>query len=159
MVERIMDTKLGVRYIEHIMSLIPHRYPMLLVDRILEITPNQGAVALKNVTINEPYFNGHFPGKPIMPGVLIIEALAQAAAAFVAAEFAEDDDRQKLIYFMSIESARFRKPVVPGDSLYLHVALIKRRGSIWKIKGEARVNSERVADAEFTAMTVDNKAE
>lgn len=149
--------KSAVMDIEQIMKLIPHRYPLLLVDRILEIIPNQSAVALKNVTMNEPHFNGHFPGKPIMPGVLIVEAMAQAAAAFVAAEFTKSDAIQKLIYFMSIESARFRKPVVPGDALYLYVSLIKRRGNIWKIKGEARVGADKVADAEFTAMTVDNE--
>lgn len=146
-----------VTTIEDIMQMIPHRYPMLLVDRIIEVVPNESAVALKNVTINEPYFMGHFPGKPIMPGVLIVEAMAQAAAAFVGAENAGNDLTQKLTYFMSIESARFRKPVVPGDSMYLHVSLLKRRGNIWKVKGEAKVEGVTVADAEFTAMTVEGK--
>ena len=110
------------------MKILPHRYPMLLVDRIIEVTPNESAIALKNVTINESQFMGHFPGKPIMPGVLIIEAMAQAAASFVGA--GEENPEEKLVYFMSIESARFRKPVVPGDSMYLHVSLIKRRGNV-----------------------------
>lgn len=140
--------------IEEIMNIIPHRYPMLLVDRILHVVPNESAVALKNVTINEPYFMGHFPGKPIMPGVLIIEAMAQAAAAFVGVDNV-DKHIKYLTYFMSIESARFRKPVVPGDTMHLHVALIKRRGNVWKIKGEAKVEGVTVAEAEFTAMTVE----
>jgi 3-hydroxyacyl-[acyl-carrier-protein] dehydratase len=139
--------------IEHIMKILPHRYPMLLVDRIIEVTPNESAIALKNVTINESQFMGHFPGKPIMPGVLIIEAMAQAAASFVGA--GEENPEEKLVYFMSIESARFRKPVVPGDSMYLHVSLIKRRGNVWKVKGEAKVDGMIVADSEFTAMTVE----
>lgn len=139
--------------IEHIMKILPHRYPMLLVDRIIEVTPNESAVALKNVTINEGHFMGHFPGKPIMPGVLIIEAMAQAAAAFVGA--GQEKEEENLVYFMSIESARFRKPVVPGDTMYLHVSLVKRRGNVWRVKGEAKVNGMIVADSEFTAMTAE----
>lgn len=149
------DKNKKIGSIESIMQILPHKYPMLLVDRIIEVIPNESAIALKNVTINESYFMGHFPGKPIMPGVLIIEAMAQAAAAFVGAE--ENGSSEKLTYFMSIESARFRKPVVPGDSMYLHVALIKRRGNVWKVRGEAKVDGAVVADAEFTAMTVEKK--
>jgi len=146
-----------IKTVEDIMQMIPHRYPMLLVDRILEVVPNESAIALKNVTINEPYFMGHFPGKAIMPGVLIVEAMAQAAAAFVGAEDSGNEVVKKLTYFMSIESARFRKPVVPGDSMHLHVSLLKRRGNVWKVKGEAKVEGITVADAEFTAMTVEVK--
>jgi 3-hydroxyacyl-[acyl-carrier-protein] dehydratase len=141
--------------IDNIMKMIPHRYPMLLVDRVLEFVPNESAIALKNVTINEPYFPGHFPEKPIMPGVLIVEAMAQAAAAFVGAD--HSSHKKNLTYLMSIESARFRKPVTPGDSMYLHVSLLKRRGNVWKIKGIAKVEDIIVAEAEFTAMTVNQE--
>lgn len=147
------ETKYVQGSIEHIMKILPHKYPMLLVDRIIEVIPNESAIALKNVTINEAHFMGHFPGKPIMPGVLIIEAMAQAAAAFVGAGQEKEEDN--LVYFMSIESARFRKPVVPGDSMYLHVSLVKRRGNVWKVKGEAKVDGIIVADSEFTAMTAE----
>jgi 3-hydroxyacyl-[acyl-carrier-protein] dehydratase len=139
--------------IEKIMDMIPHRYPILLLDRMMEVGDNF-AIGLKNVTINEDYFNGHFPGKPIMPGVLIIEALAQTAAAFVVLKLEAENDK-KLVYFMSIENAHFRKPVTPGDTLHLHVEVIKNRGSVWKMKGEAKVDGERVADAVFSAMVVD----
>lgn len=142
--------------VEKIMDVLPHRYPLLLVDRIIEMHPGEGAIALKNVTINEDFFNGHFPGKPIMPGVLIIEAMAQASAAFVVITN-ELCTKQKLVYFMSIDEAHFRKPVVPGDSLYLHIQKIKSRGNVWKMKGEAKVEGVRVADAVFTAMIVDKE--
>lgn len=138
--------------IEQIISIIPHRFPMLLVDRMIEVT-EETAIALKNVTINEEFFNGHFPGRPIMPGVLIIESMAQAAAIFAVKNIV--DAANKLVYFMSIEEAHFRKPVIPGDSMYLHIQKIRRRGNVWKLKGEARVNGERVADAVFSAMVID----
>jgi 3-hydroxyacyl-[acyl-carrier-protein] dehydratase len=140
--------------INGIMKLLPHRYPMLLVDRILEITPDNGVVALKNVTINEDFFNGHFPGHPVMPGVLIIEAMAQAAGIFVMANSKDIDPDKFVVYFMSIEEAQFRKPVVPGDALHLHIEKIKNRGAVWKMKGEARVNGQRVANAIFSAMII-----
>jgi 3-hydroxyacyl-[acyl-carrier-protein] dehydratase len=139
--------------VDKIMEIIPHRYPLLLVDRILEMHPDQGAVAIKNVTINEDFFNGHFPGKPIMPGVLIIEAMAQASAAFVVLSMGMSTEN-KLVYFMSIDGAHFRKPVIPGDTLYLHIQKIKSRGNVWKMKGEAKVDGQRVADAVFSAMVV-----
>ncbi len=142
--------------IEKIMEIIPHRYPLLLVDRIVEMHPDEGAVALKNVTINEDFFNGHFPGKPIMPGVLIIEAMAQASAAFVIITMGVATEG-KLVYFMSIDEAHFRKPVVPGDTLYLHIQKIRSRGNVWKMKGEARVDGIRVANAVFSAMVVDKE--
>lgn len=145
--------------ITEIMKLLPHRYPLLLIDRVLDVTPDKGIVALKNVTINEDFFNGHFPNHPIMPGVLIIEAMAQAAAIFVIHNMKEEEVFNKLVYFMSIEEAQFRKPVVPGDALHLHVEKIKNRANVWKLKGEARVNGERVANSIFSAMIIDkNKA-
>lgn len=147
-----MDKVKSERSIEEIMSSIPHRYPMLLIDRVLEVKPNESAVVLKNVTMNEAYFMGHFPNKPIMPGVLIVEAMAQAAATFV--ESNANSENKNLVYFMSIESAKFRKPVTPGDSMYLYVDLIKRRGNVWKIKGVAKVSGLVVAESEFTAMSV-----
>ena len=140
--------------IEKIMGLIPHRYPLLLIDRIISISEDQGAIALKNVTINDNFFNGHFPGKPIMPGVLIVEAMAQASAAFIVMS-TDVSTKGKMVYFMSIEEAHFRKPVIPGDSLYLHIQKIKNRAKVWKMKGEAKVDGVRVADAIFTAMFVD----
>jgi 3-hydroxyacyl-[acyl-carrier-protein] dehydratase len=141
--------------IQDIKKIIPHRYPFLLLDRIVEFEVNKRIVALKNVTINEEFFNGHFPEKPVMPGVLIIEAMAQAAAVF-AAKSVGDDSENKIIYFMSIEKAHFRKPVEPGDALYLHIEQIQARSNVWKMSGEARVEDVKVADAVFSAMLVKN---
>lgn len=139
--------------IEEIIGMIPHRYPMLLVDRVLEISEN-GLVALKNVTINEPFFNGHFPGKPIMPGVLIVEAMAQASALFTIKHLG-DSAKGKLVYFMSIDEAKFRKPVVPGDSLHIHVEKVQNRGPVWKFACEGKVAGAKVAEATVTAMIAD----
>jgi 3-hydroxyacyl-[acyl-carrier-protein] dehydratase len=141
--------------VEDIINLIPHRFPMLLVDRILELN-EEGAVAIKNVTINEDFFNGHFPGQPIMPGVLIVESMAQAAAVYAVSMM--EDASHKLVYFMTINEAHFRKPVRPGDTLHLHITKVKQRGNIWKMKGEAKVGGERVADALFSAMVVDKES-
>lgn len=141
--------------IMEIMPLIPHRYPFLLVDRVLEVEPGERIVALKNVTINEPFFPGHFPAKPVMPGVLIVEAMAQASALMVAKLYTVEEMQQKIVYFMSIEEAKFRKPVTPGDSLHLHVSKLQSRGSVWKCTGEARVDGQKVAEACFSAMIVD----
>jgi 3-hydroxyacyl-[acyl-carrier-protein] dehydratase len=138
-----------------IMELIPHRYPMLLIDRVEEVKLDESAVGIKNVTINEHFFQGHFPARPVMPGVLIIEAMAQTAAVLAAKTIGEDA-KGKLVYFMSIESAKFRKPVVPGDVLKLHVS--KLRGGnrrVWKLTGEAQVNRVKVSEAELTAMIAD----
>jgi 3-hydroxyacyl-[acyl-carrier-protein] dehydratase len=146
-----MEPKLDIKAI---LNLLPHRYPMLLVDRVVEIT-EKSIVGLKNVSINEDFFNGHFPGHPIMPGVLIIEAMAQAAGLFMVNSCPEVDRSKKLVYFMTIEEAHFRKPVVPGDALYLHIEQVKQKGNVWKMKGEARVNDKRVANALFSAMMVD----
>lgn len=141
--------------IKRIMEMIPHRYPFLLVDRMIEVVPDVRATGLKNVTMNEPQFMGHFPGTPIMPGVLIIEAMAQTAAILVV-QTVGDSIAGKLVYFMSIEDGKFRKPVVPGDALHIHVEKIKSRGNVWKFKGEAKVGGELCAEAIVTAMIVDD---
>ncbi len=133
-----------------IINLIPHRYPFLLVDRIENIVPGEKATGYKNVTVNEPFFQGHFPNYPIMPGVLIIEALAQTAGALVCHSLQLKN--QNRVYFMSIEEARFRKPVTPGDVLELRVQKIQNRKIIWKFKGEALVNGIVHAEATYTAM-------
>lgn len=140
--------------IENIIKMIPHRYPILLVDRIIEFEADVRAVGLKNVTFNEPHFQGHFPDKPIMPGVLIIEALAQTAAVFVV-ETLGNEARDKLVYFMSIDNAKFRKPVVPGDSLHLEVNKISNKRGAWKFAAEARVEGKKVAEATIMAMIMD----
>lgn len=134
-----------------LMQLLPHRYPMLMIDRLVDIKAGESAVAIKNVTINEPYFAGHFPQKPVMPGVLIIEAMAQAAAAFTA--YTENIDVEgKIVLFMGVDKARFRRPVVPGDQLLVHVKTVQRRPPVWRFEGEATVAGQKVADATFAAM-------
>lgn len=138
-----------------IMELIPHRYPFLMIDRVEDIRLDVSAVGVKNVTINEPFFQGHFPERPIMPGVLIVEAMAQTAAVLVV-ETLERAAAGKLVYFMTIDMARFRKPVVPGDTLRILVSKLRNRRNVWKFRGEARVGSKLVADATFSAMIVDN---
>jgi len=134
-----------------ILSLIPHRYPFLLIDRVVDVVLGESAVGVKNVTINENFFQGHFPNHPVMPGVLIIESMAQTAAVFVM-ETLGTDAHGKVVYFMSIESAKFRRPVVPGDQLRLHVTRERARGWIWKVNAEAKVDGVTVAEATFTAM-------
>ncbi len=141
-----------------IMDRIPHRYPMLLVDRILEYVPNETAVGLKNVTFNEPFFNGHFPGNPVMPGVLIVEAMAQTAGILVVHSMGQSGTG-KMVYFMTIESAKFRKPVVPGDSMHIHVQCIKSRGNVYKFRGEAKVDGVLCAEAEYSAMIFDKDSQ
>jgi 3-hydroxyacyl-[acyl-carrier-protein] dehydratase len=133
-----------------IQKMIPHRYPFLLVDRILEVEPGARVSAIKNVTINEAFFQGHFPGKPIMPGVLIVEGMAQAGGVLVYKSGNTDDN---VVYFMSIDHVKFRKPVVPGDQLRFEVTLVKNKGKIWKFRGEARVGDDLVCEADFMAMT------
>lgn len=149
-----MTAKPVIADINRIMQMLPHRYPLLLIDRLVEAVPNESAVALKNVTINENFFQGHFPGAPIMPGVLIIEAMAQTAAALVVHSVG-DQIAGKLVYFMAIDEAKFRKPVTPGDSLYIHVTRQQNRRNVWKFKGEAKVDGELCAEALVTAMIVD----
>lgn len=140
--------------IRQIMTMIPHRYPLLLVDRLVECEKNKSAVAIKNVTMNEQFFQGHFPGAPVMPGVLIIESMAQTAAIMVVYSLGLAN-QGKLVYFMTIDEAKFRKPVGPGDQLKIHVTAIKQRGAVWKFRGEAKVDGILVAEAEFGAMIVD----
>jgi 3-hydroxyacyl-[acyl-carrier-protein] dehydratase len=132
-----------------IQALLPHRYPFLLVDRVVELGPDK-IVALKNVTMNEPFFQGHFPGQPVMPGVLIVEALAQAGAV-MAAKATNFDPATHVVYFMAMDKVKFRKPVVPGDQLMLEVVPLRRGGQVWKMRGEARVGGTVVAEAEMLA--------
>ncbi len=133
---------------------IPHRYPFLLVDSVRDIVPFESATGVKNVTVNEPFFQGHFPGHPIMPGVLIVEAMAQTAAVFVVQSLGPDAEG-KLVYFMSIEGAKFRKPVMPGDLLLLNVRKLQQRGQVWRFKGEGQVDGKLVAEATISAMIRD----
>ncbi len=147
-------TQAGTADVLRIMEMIPHRYPFLLVDKVIEIRPDVGCVGVKNVSINEAHFQGHFPRQPVMPGVLIIEAMAQTAAVLVV-ETLGPDAAGKLVYFMSVDNARFRKPVVPGDQLLIHVAKERNRGPVWKFRGEAKVDGILVAEATFAAMIRD----
>jgi 3-hydroxyacyl-[acyl-carrier-protein] dehydratase len=141
--------------IERITQMIPHRYPFLMIDRVVEVVPDATAVGIKNVSINEPYFQGHFPQRPVMPGVLIIEAMAQTAAVLVVHTLGINAEG-KLVYFMSVDSARFRRPVLPGDQLRIHVSKERSRGNVWKFSGEAKVNGTLVAEATYAAMIMDN---
>jgi 3-hydroxyacyl-[acyl-carrier-protein] dehydratase len=140
--------------IDQLLKMLPHRYPILMIDRLEEIVVDHSAVGIKNVTANEPFFQGHFPGRPIMPGVLIVEAMAQTAAALVVYTIG-DRVEGRLVYFMSVENARFRKLVRPGDQLRVHVERIHKRGNVWKFKGEAKVDGVVCAEATYTAMIVD----
>jgi 3-hydroxyacyl-[acyl-carrier-protein] dehydratase len=141
--------------IARIMDMIPHRYPFLMVDRVIDVVPHVSATGIKNVSINEPYFQGHFPQRPVMPGVLIIETMAQTAAVLVVHSLGPAAEG-KLVYFMSVDSARFRKPVVPGDTLYVHVTRERNRGNVWKFTAEARVNGNLMAEATYAAMILDH---
>ena len=136
--------------IQKIMNLLPHRYPFIMIDRILELVPGEKVIALKNVTINEPFFQGHFPGSPIMPGVLIIEAMAQAGAV-LAAESLPEEEQGSLIYFMGMNKVKFRKPVVPGDQIIFEIKFLKQRAKVFKMSGMASVNEKLVAEAELMA--------
>jgi len=151
-----IDTHGTTLGIDQIRRMIPHRYPMLMVDRIVDLVPDQRATGIKNVSINEPFFAGHFPGAPLMPGVLIIEAMAQTAAVLVVATLGAEREGS-LVYFMSIDSARFRKPVVPGDILRVHVEKGRQRGNVWKFNGKAKVDGDVVAEATYAAMIRDEK--
>ena len=144
------NQKLETADIQTIMGALPHRYPFLLIDRIIDIDGDQSATGIKNVTMNEPHFTGHFPDKPIMPGVLIIEAMAQTAGAITVLK--NGSDKPSLVYFMTIDKAKFRRPVVPGDQLHLHVKKIKQRGNISKFECVAQVDGVKVAEAELAAM-------
>ena len=133
-----------------LLKLLPHRYPFLLIDRIVDIDGDDSATGIKNVTMNEPHFQGHFPGHPVMPGVLIIEAMAQTAGAICIKSLGSGESA--LVYFMTIDNAKFRRPVVPGDRLLLHVKKIKKRGNIWKFACDGTVDGTKVAEAEVSAM-------
>jgi beta-hydroxyacyl-ACP dehydratase FabZ len=139
--------------IQQILKLLPHRYPMLLVDRILELEEGKRVVGLKNVTANEPFFQGHFPGAPVMPGVLIVEAMAQCSAIIFLLDL--PDREKKLFMFGGVDKARFRKPVVPGDQLIMECEVLQRRSSTARVKGVARVNGNVVADAEMLSVMTD----
>lgn len=144
-------TTLTTLELARIMEMIPHRYPMLLVDRVVDLVTDVSATGIKGVTINEPFFQGHFPGRPIMPGVLIVEAMAQTAGIHAVHSMGADAEG-KLVYFMSIENAKFRKPVEPGCLLELRVSQVQVRGPVRKYRGEAFVDNVRMAEADFTAM-------
>ena len=143
--------------IKGLFKLLPHRYPFLMVDRITNIDGDSFAIGIKNVTVSEPFFEGHFPGNPIMPGVLLIEAMAQAAGAIVLEHLGEAH-AGKLVFFMSIDKARFRKPVVPGDQVHFHVKLNQKRPPVWKYWAEAHVDGKKVAEAEIGAMLMDERS-
>ena len=140
--------------IDEICAAIPHRYPMLLIDRLVDVRPPEYGVGIKNVTMNEWFFQGHFPGRPVMPGVLIIEAMAQTAGVLVTTSM-KLPTQERVVYFMTIDEARFRKPVVPGDTLRLVVQKIRSRGPVWKFEGKAMVEDQVVAEAVFAAMIAD----
>ncbi|MYJ72904.1 MAG: 3-hydroxyacyl-ACP dehydratase FabZ [Rhodospirillaceae bacterium] len=140
--------------IQRILEVLPHRYPFLMVDRMEDVVRGESAVGIKNVSVNEPYFQGHFPGSPVMPGVLVIEAMAQTAGILVI-ETLGPEMEGKLVYFMSIENARFRKPVRPGDRMRIQVVKRHARKLVWKFDGVCRVDGEVVAEATYTAMIVD----
>jgi 3-hydroxyacyl-[acyl-carrier-protein] dehydratase len=147
--------KLGTADINRLLQLLPHRYPFLLVDKIIDMDADISAVGIKNVTINEPFFQGHFPGYPVMPGVLLVEGMAQTAGA-LCVNFLGQDYKPQLVYFMGIDGVKFRRPVVPGDTVYYHVTKTRSRGRAWRFRGEAKVNGQIVAEAgEIMAMIVD----
>lgn len=146
-----MTDKPTIADFDLIQRILPHRYPFLLVDKVIDIDSNKSATGIKNVTCNEPHFQGHFPGTPIMPGVTIVEAMAQTAAVLVGVHM-DLADKDFLIYFMSIDKCKFRRMVVPGDVLKLHVSTIRPGGKIWKFEGRAEVDGELATVAEFTAM-------
>jgi 3-hydroxyacyl-[acyl-carrier-protein] dehydratase len=144
-------TVLGTADIREILKLLPHRYPFLLIDRIIEIDGDNSAIGIKNVTANEPHFTGHFPDQPIMPGVLLVEGMAQTAGAICTRK---NGGGNNLVYFMTIDNARFRKPVVPGDRVEFHVVKLKQRGNIWKFHCDAKVDGQLVAEADIGAMII-----
>jgi 3-hydroxyacyl-[acyl-carrier-protein] dehydratase len=141
--------------IQRIMEMIPHRHPFLMIDEVVDVVANQRATGVKNVSINENYFKGHFPARPVMPGVLIIEAMAQTAAVLVVHTLGPESEG-KLVYFMSVDNARFRRPVFPGDRLDVHVTKQRNRGNVWKFEGKAKVGDNVMAEAVFAAMILDD---
>ena len=141
--------------IQRIMEMIPHRHPFLMIDKVVDIVANEHATGIKLVSINENYFQGHFPARPVMPGVLIIEAMAQTAAVLVVHTLGPESEG-KLVYFMSVDNARFRRPVFPGDRLDVHVVKQRNRGNVWKFEGRAKVGENLMAEAVFAAMILDD---
>jgi 3-hydroxyacyl-[acyl-carrier-protein] dehydratase len=141
--------------IQRVMEMIPHRHPFLMIDKVVGVVANAHATGIKNVTINEHFFQGHFPTRPVMPGVLIIEAMAQTAAVLVVHTLGPDSEG-KLVYFMSVDNARFRRPVFPGDVLQVHVTKQRNRGNVWKFEGRAEVGGRLMAEAVFAAMILDD---
>ena len=142
--------------IKEIMAMLPHAYPFLLVDRIVEIEPGKRVVGIKNVTYNEPFFPGHFPGRPIMPGVLIVEAMAQTAGVLIFNSLPQED-HNKTVFFLGIDNVRFRKPVIPGDQLRMELEITRHRQSIWAVKGKALVDGNVVAEGDLMAMIGEEK--
>ncbi len=140
--------------IQRIMEMIPHRHPFLMIDRVVDAVANVRATGIKNLSINESFFQGHFPSRPVMPGVLVIESMAQTAAVLVVHTLGPDSEG-KLVYFMSVDSARFRRPVFPGDQLAVHVVKQRNRGNVWKFEGRAKVGDNLMAEAVFAAMILD----
>jgi 3-hydroxyacyl-[acyl-carrier-protein] dehydratase len=156
MVDPACEGEGGTRIdIQRIMQMIPHRHPFLMIDKVVDIVANECATGIKLVSINENYFQGHFPARPVMPGVLIIEAMAQTAAVLVVHTLGPESEG-KLVYFMSVDNARFRRPVFPGDRLDVHVVKQRNRGNVWKFEGHARVGANLVAEAVFAAMILDD---
>jgi 3-hydroxyacyl-[acyl-carrier-protein] dehydratase len=151
------ETALQTADIARIMKLLPHRYPFLLIDKMADMDADMSGTGIKNVTINEPFFQGHFPGAPVMPGVLLIEAMAQTAGALVLNHLG-DSEAGKLVFFMSIDKARFRKPVMPGDTVHFHVKQSQKRPPVWKFWCEAMVDGKKAAEAEIGAMLIDRRA-
>jgi 3-hydroxyacyl-[acyl-carrier-protein] dehydratase len=141
--------------IARLYELLPHRYPFLMVDRIVNVDGDNSAVGIKAVTANEPHFQGHFPGQPVMPGVLLVEGIAQTAGAICSAFMTRGGHTPRAVYFMSIDEAKFRRPVVPGVIVEFHVRKLRHRGDVWKFSGEARVDGQKVAEAMITAMIVE----
>jgi 3-hydroxyacyl-[acyl-carrier-protein] dehydratase len=156
MVDPACDGERGTRIdIQRIMEMIPHRHPFLMIDKVVDIVANECATGIKLVSINENYFQGHFPARPVMPGVLIIEAMAQTAAVLVVHTLGPESEG-KLVYFMSVDNARFRRPVFPGDRLDVHVVKQRNRGNVWKFEGRAKVGANLMAEAVFAAMILDD---
>ena len=143
--------------IARIMHAVPHRYPFLMIDRVVDVVRNRSAIGIKNVSVNEHFFQGHFPGHPVMPGVLIIESMAQTAAVLVVETLGEEA-AGRVVYFMSVEGAKFRRPVIPGDQLRIHCTKERNRGNVWKFNAVARVDGVAVAEATYAAMIMDQAA-
>ncbi|MCZ6604744.1 MAG: 3-hydroxyacyl-ACP dehydratase FabZ [Alphaproteobacteria bacterium] len=153
--EAVEEGAVGSIDILRIMEMIPHRHPFLMIDKVEDVRLHESAVGTKNVSYNEHFFQGHFPVQPVMPGVLIVESMAQTAAVLVVASLGKEAEG-KPVFFMSIDNARFRRPVVPGDVLRLNCKIIRHRGNVWKFEGRAMVDDKLVAEAGFSAMIVDN---